>query len=350
MTDCQLFDWQRLHFIHARAEAVYSKRINIFMKPSLGILIAAVSISGCLLCANAQELKGKKALFINSYHTGYAWSDGEEKAAQTTLEAAGVEVKVARMDTYRDKTPEHLAKVSLECKATIDDWKPDVVVVADDSVMKGVFQPFYKDTGVPFVFCGVNWTASAYGVPCKNITGMLEVCPVKDLISEMNAIKPGKVIGFLGSDTLTPKKDAEGCEKELGIKFETFFAKDFASWKKAFVDLQSKVDLLIIGPNQGIPDWNETEACKFAEENTKVPTGCWHDFLNGLAIVGFNKVASEQGEWAAQAAIKILKGATPNSIPIVSNKKGELVINAKIAKKSGITPSFEMMQNAKIIE
>ena len=320
------------------------------MKQPLCLIVTSISLVGYLLSAQAQELKGKKVYYINSYHAGYAWSDGEEKALQKSLELAGVEVKIARMDTLRDKTPEHLAKASADCKAAIDEWKPDVVVVADDPVMKGVFQPFYKGSTVPFVFCGVNWDASAYGVPCKNITGMLEVCPIKDLVSEMNTIKPSKTIGFLASDNLTSRKDAEGCEKALAIKFETTFAKTFAEWKAGFVDLQSKVDILIIGPDAGIPDWDEPAADKFAEENTKVLTGGCYNFLNGLAIVGFNKVAAEQGDWAAQAAIKIMKGASPSSIPLSANVKGELVINVRIAKKAGITLAFDLLQTAKLLE
>ena len=176
-----------------------------------GIVKAAALIAlAALVCSSpAQELKGKKVYYINAYHTGYAWSDGEEQGVLKGLEPLGVEVKIVRMDTYRDKSPEHLAKVAAECQATIDEWKPDVVVVSDDAPMKAVYKPFYKDKDVPFVFCGVNWTAEAYGVPNKNVTGMLEVCPVQDLVAEMKKITPGKTIGFLAADALTHAKMAK---------------------------------------------------------------------------------------------------------------------------------------------
>ncbi len=319
-------------------------------KITIQILSVASLTLAMMLPGTAQELKGKKILYINSYHVGYTWSDGIEKSMKDVLQPTGAEIKTVALDTYRQKTPEHLAKVSEECRAMIDEWKPDVVIVSDDPAMKGVYAPFFKDKAVPFVFCGVNWDASAYGVPNKNITGMLEVCPIKDLLAEMNKIKPGKTIGFLGADALTPRKDAENSAKILGVNLETVFAKDFAAWKQGFIDLQSKVDLLLIGPNAGISDWDEAGACKFAEENTKKLTGCWHDFLNGQSIIAFNKLAPEQGEWAAKAAIQIVKGTAAGSIPIASNQKGALVINGRIAKKSGITPPFEMMQNAKVIE
>lgn len=314
------------------------------------ILVLFTAFLGSLMAAQGQELKGKKALYINSYHAGYSWSDGIQSSIQSTLGAVGVEVKVAFLDTYRQSTPEHLAKVSADCKATIEQWQPDVVILSDDPAIKGVFAPYFKETKTAFVFCGVNWSAAAYGVPGKNITGMIEVCPIKDILAEMTKIKQGKTIGYLSSEALTPKIDLENCQKILGVKIESAFARDFASWKQAFKDLQAKVDMVLVGVNLGIPDWDEAAARKFVEENTKVVTGSWHDYLNGLTLVSYNKLASEQGEWAAQAAIKILKGAIPSSIPIASNQQGELVINARIAQKSGMTPSFDVLQNAKILE
>jgi len=315
---------------------------------SLGCLSGALLILTSL--AQAQTLSGKKVLYLNSYHQGYSWSDGIEKAVQASLATAGVEVKVFALDTYRQKSPEHLAQVSQAAQKLIEEWKPNVVLASDDPAMKGVYAGLYKDKDVPFVFCGVNWSAAAYGVPGKNVTGMLEVCPVKELLAEMNKLKPGKTIGYLSSEGLTPQKDFEMCSQLLGAKMEAVLAKDFAAWKQGFLDLQGKVDFLILGVNAGIADWNEAEAVKFVETNAKLVSGSWHDYLNSLSLVGFNKLAKEQGDWAAEAALKILKGAAAGSIPVATNQKGELVINVRIAKKVGVTPPFEMLQSARVIE
>jgi ABC-type uncharacterized transport system substrate-binding protein len=318
------------------------------LKSTKLIFILAIIVGS--LSAQAQNLKGKKVYYICSYHVGFVWSDGVDKALQDVLKPTGVEIKTVCLDTYRQKSPEHLAKVAAECKATIEEWKPDVVIVSEDAAMKSIYAPFFKDKSVPFVFCGVNWEASAYGVPNKNVTGMLEVCPIKDLLAEMNKLKAGKTIGYIGSDTLTSRKDAENCAKILNVQMEAVYAKDFAAWKQGFLDLQSKADLIVIGLNLGISDWDEAVGRKFAEENTRVVTGSFYDFVNGMALISYNKLASEQGEWAANAAIQIMKGAAAGSIPVASNQKGELVINARIAKKVGVMPSFETLQSAKILE
>jgi len=227
------------------------------------------------------------------------------------------------------------------------------VVPADDAVMKGIYVPFYKDKDLPFVSCGINWDATAYGLPdpnVKNFTAILEVCPVKELVAEMNKLKPGTTFGFLSADSLTPRKDMEACSKILGVKMEPVFAKDFAAWKQGFLDLQGKVDFLIIGSNGGISDWNEAEAVKFVEENSKIVSGTWHDFMNSVALVSFNKLGAEHGDWAANTTLQVLKGASPSSIPFTANKSGELVVNLRIAKKVGVTPSFDTLQSARLIQ
>ena len=220
-------------------------------------------------------------------------------------------------------------------------------------VKSGSDDCFYKGKDLPFVSCGVYWDATSYGVPdpaVKNFTAMLEVCPIKELLAEMGKLRPGKTIGFLSADALTPRKDAEWCARILGVKFETLFAKDFAAWKQGFLDLQGKVDFLIVGGTAGIDGWDDAEAAKFVEQNSKVVSGTWHDFLNRLALVSFNKLGTEHGEWAGKTALQVLKGASPSSIPFTVNKQGEVVVNVRVAKKVGVAPSFEVLQGAKVIE
>ncbi len=311
---------------------------------SLSVILVAT------LGLQAQDLKGKKVLHIDSYHAGFVWSDGMGKAIKEVIQPTGAEIKTVFLDTYRKQSAEHLTQASAEFQTLIQTWKPDVVIVSDDAAMKGVYKPLFHDKDVPFVFCGVNWTAAAYGVPNKNITGMLEVCSISELLTEMKKLRPGKTIGFLGSDTLTAKKDGENCARILGVTMESVYVKTFAAWKQAFLDLQGKQDMVLLGLNMGIPDWDEAAACKFAEENTKVVTGAFNTYMNGMALISFNKLGAEQGEWAATTAIKVMKGTSPGSIPLASNQKGELVINARIATKAGIAVPFDMLQSAKVLE
>jgi len=109
------------------------------------------------------------------------------------------------------------------------------------------------------------------------------------------------------------------------------------------------VDNLFIGSSAGITGWDGMEAEKFVLENTKIPSGTELEIMMPFSLVGLVKVAEEQGEWSAQTALEILDGKKPSDIPLVKNKKGNLIINFRIAEKLGIIFSPTIIKNAKII-
>jgi ABC-type uncharacterized transport system substrate-binding protein len=59
-----------------------------------------------------------------------------------------------------------------------------------------------------------------------------------------------------------------------------------------------------------------------------------------VSLIGVVKIAEEQGQWAADAAIKILDGTSPADIPVVKNKRAKLFINKKMGDAMGIDLSI----------
>ena len=130
-----------------------------------------------------------------------------------------------------------------------------------------------------------------------------------------------------------------------------YFATDAEDYKKGFVELQGKVDMLIFHSDAGRYDDQRSEIEAFVLANTKIPNGSAYDFMAPLALISYGKVAEEQGGWSAQTALRILDGASPSSIPIVKNKEGSLIINAKVAAALGVDIPYELIESAdKIIE
>jgi ABC-type uncharacterized transport system substrate-binding protein len=299
--------------------------------------------------AHAADLAGKKVLFINSYHEGYPWSDGEEKGAKMALAGSGVELKFFRMDTKRH--PEETARKAAADRAVaeIEAFKPDVVILVDDISVKYVLQAHYKDAKLPFVFAGVNWDASKYGLPYKNATGMLEVAPVKALIGALRPYAKGDRVGYMTVDSETERVEGPMYEKALGAPFAVaHYTKSFAEWKESFKKLQGEVDIVLFGNTVGLADWNEAEARAWVLENSKVPSGRAYDFIMPLAMVGFTKIEEEQGAWAAVAAMRIMKGESPAAIPIVANKESKIFINVKLATKAGVVFKPELVRSATV--
>jgi ABC-type uncharacterized transport system substrate-binding protein len=295
----------------------------------------------------AGELAGKKVVIIDSYHQGYPWSDGIVQGAQKILALGGATVKVIHMDTKNNPAEEFKKQSAVKAVAEITEFKPDAIIAADDNASKYVIVPTYKDKEIPVVFCGLNWDATAYGFPCKNVTGMLEVSSFDLLSEKIKTYSKGTKIGYLGISNETSRKEAENTEKNYSLTFEKRFVTTFEEWKKMFVELQGISDWVLVESNAGISGWDDAVAQQFVIANTKVPTGSIYDFMVDYVLISLAKSAEEQGEWAAAAATKILKGTSVAQIPIVKNKKGEVFLNLKIAQKLGINFDLNLVKIAK---
>jgi ABC-type uncharacterized transport system substrate-binding protein len=295
----------------------------------------------------AQDVTGKRILYVNAYHQGYPWSDGISEAIQRTLKNAGVELEIAYMDTKRRTTDESKRVAALRIKAQIESFKPDLVITSDDDPARYLIVPYFKDEAIPFVFCGINWDTSTYGFPYKNVTGMLEISRLDEIIHHLLKYAKGKRLGFLSGDGFSERKEQASYEKHLNFHFEqVYFVNNFEEWKAQLSKLQNEVDVIILENPKTIPGWDDQEAQRFVEKNIRIPFGGAHAWLAPLVLLGIVKDPKEQGEWAANTALKILAGASPSSIAISRNKHDVLYLNEKLARKLGITFSAQLIKNA----
>jgi len=323
--------------------AVLSHRFRVLTALTLGF----ACIAGAPIVAATSAYK---CLFISSYHRGYEWSDGVERGLRSVLESK-CELRQLDMDAKRRQDEEHLRRISLEAKSLIESWRPDVVIAADDHAAKYLIQPYFKDSRVPFVFCGINWTADEYGFPYSNVTGMVEVAPVKPMLRKAAAVAGGDRGFYLGASTLTEIKNlarVEAGAAELGIRLENYLAPTMADWLSAFRRAQS-YDFIVLGSNSGINDWDaDRVSVEVGTISTKL-TVTNHGWMMPFAMFGMTKVPEEHGEWGAKTALAILDGASPADIPIVANSRWDLWANQRLLASAGIELPRELRRKAKRI-
>jgi ABC-type uncharacterized transport system substrate-binding protein len=328
------------------------------------------ALSGLLLASfntlAASPYAGKKVLFIDSYSPEYVWSaklatsiknvlapeiiknmaedEGENRAP------TGIEFKVLSMDTKRNLSEEFKQMAALKAKTEIEAFKPDVVIACDDNASKYLIVPFYKDADLPFVFCGVNWDASVYGYPFKNVTGIVEVDLVEEIIKNLKTYAKGDRIGYIGAIDPAVDKVLENYRKVLGLEFtKLYLPADFATWKQDFKRAQKEVDMLFISSHSAVKDWDDAQARAFVEANSEIPSGTPYDWEIPYALLGLTLMAEEHGVWAAETALKILGGTPASEIPIVTNKQGHLLLNLRLAEKLNVAFKPGMLKLAEII-
>ncbi|MCP4298577.1 MAG: ABC transporter substrate-binding protein, partial [Proteobacteria bacterium] len=232
-----------------------------------------------------------------------------------------------------------------------DTWAPDVVIASDDNAAKQLIVAHYKDSSTPFLFCGVNWDASVYGFPTKNVTGMVEVAPVIDLISFLKQYSDGVRIGYLGADVVSERKEVNHYKKVLGLTFEKGYLVDsFSEWKEAYLDLQNSVDFIILLNPIALKGWNKSEAETFVETHSEIPSGSTTKMLRTFVMMSFSRIAEEQGIWAGERALEVISGKKIEDIPVTHNKRSSKYLNLKLAKKLNIVFPATYMDSVILVE
>lgn len=299
-----------------------------------------------------------KILMVNSYHVEMRWTGDIARGVILALgvtpddsgryinSSQGLELRIFDLDTRRHPEAEYRKKRIAQARELIDTWKPNVLITSDDNAAAELVVPYYRNTALPVVFTGINWHCDEYGFPCKNVTGMLEVYYIDRVVKALTPYAKGNRVGVLLAETETAHKDIAYCEDVLKMKLNAKFARTFDEWKKYFIEFQTSTDQLIIMVETGIVGFDVAQAREFAQTHTTIPTGTVNDSIATLVLVGLTKYGSEQGDWAARTALKIIDSVPPSAIPIAENKRAHIYVNMKLAKKLGITLPYDLISQA----
>lgn len=297
----------------------------------------------------AAPYEGKQVVWVDSYHPEYEWSIGIETGLRSVLAASGAEVTVLRMDTKNITDSDERAAIADEMAAEIQRLQPDIVIATDDNAQKYLVVPHLVGTELPVVFAGVNWDATPYGYPADNVTGMVEVDLVVELLGLLSPYAAGDAVGYLSGDTSTDHKVADAYNQRFfDGEMSTRFVSTFDEFKVAFAEMQQTVDILFVGNNSGIDGWDGAAAEAWILEVTEIPTGSRQTWMAPYVMITIGRIGAEQGEWAADAALSIIDGTVPSDIPIAENERGELIVNLLIAENLDAALPPSVLRNATI--
>ncbi|MBI9017535.1 MAG: hypothetical protein JEZ07_09780 [Phycisphaerae bacterium] len=311
-----------------------------------------------------------KVLFLNSYHQRYQWCsekvDGMLKVFKGKLTDPDivdgfidnpeclVNLRIHHMDTKRNPSELFKLQAAQKAKDVIDQWQPDLIIFAEDNAAKYVIAPYYRNSDIPCVFCGINWDAGEYQFSPENVTGMLEVDLIEKTVEVLSKYAKGSRIGIIGEDNESNRKSTENYINKCGLEFEqVYYVKTINEWKAAYLDIQKDVDMLILEPPCFLlataSDAEKQDARNFVLENTVIPTGCVENWIAKYALVCLSKSSAEHGQWTAKTALRILSGESPKDIPIVENERVILYLNMPLARKQGYVFPVEMVEQAVLV-
>lgn len=251
-----------------------------------------------------------KIIYVNSYHKGYPPSDGVMGSMFKNLPADTFHITTFYMDTKRNSDSLMIGIVVKDILQSIHSLDPDLIVVSDDAAVKYLIAPYQHQIGVPVVYCGVNWSSSTYQLNADRIAGMVEVLPLHEILCYLKKQNPEfKKLAVLSENSVSEIQNTlllDTLYRNKGFTPEYVLVDDFEAWKKDFIALNRNADVIYLPTNGAISGWDEDEAKRWVEQHIKVPLFTCDDFMMPYAVVGFTKVAEEQGEFVAKAAKQIL--------------------------------------------
>ncbi len=299
-------------------------------------------------------IEKKKVVYVNSYHRGFPPSDQITEGVYEKLPTDSFEILAYFIDSKRNPSEEYIKGRTAEILDSINNEDPDILIVSDDNALKYLVVPNFQDNPMPIVFCGVNWTADQYDLSGCNITGILELLPVPELVKTLKTYYPEmKKLFVLNENTTTSRKTKpllDALLGDIGIEVTQELVDDFASWKSVFEEANQSHDIIYLQTRGAIKGWDHDEALKLIDQHIKVPLVTCEDFMMPYAVFGLTQVSKEQGMVAAEKVKIILKGTSPSAIPVSKNQMSNVWINSRLAEKIGFLPDEALMSRARIVD
>ncbi|MBT3200321.1 MAG: hypothetical protein HN350_10435 [Phycisphaerales bacterium] len=308
---------------------------------------------------DAEATAGKKILLVHSYHTGYPWVDGITRGLRMSLSGSDVELQIYYMDTKRQTSDEWKEQAGRRARELVKEWKPDVVIAADDNAQKYFVSTFLSNPDAPqFVFCGVNAEPAEYGYPAPNVTGILERPHFAASFDMLSKIQPGvKRIAFI-TDNSPTSKGVIAHLRTLKLKYEVMSIDTpdtFAQWRAIVEQREATADALAVfnyhtvqqSPGgQRVPP---SDVMKWTAEHCRVPIVGFQVFtVDDGALCGYLESAVEHGMKAGGMALKILQGTPAGDIPMITALEGQSMLNLITARRLGISIRPELISQTDV--
>ena len=290
-------------------------------------------------------------LLLNSYHTGYTWSDNELAGILATLSNTTPEpiVSVEHLDCKHHPRMEHFDQVRDLLQRKYRERPPPVIVVAVDNPAL-VFAKKYRPGLFPsaaIVFCGVNGYSPSLLEGERNITGVAERFDVRRTLEVALRLHPSLRSVYVVHDyTLTGLSSRQETEEQLRAfegRLRIHYLEDLSVDQLAARARALPSDSIALALSYSVDRdgtlVNHEAAAHLLSTSSPVPVYGLHEERLGFGIIGGSLLGGRtQGTNAARIVARILAGESADSIPIDTHGDGRLMFDWKQLERFRISP------------
>lgn len=314
----------------------------------------------------AEAGAARRVLVVHSYNPGYIWTDALAQGIHDALRGGKITLETRYLDAKRDLEPESLAAKAQAILQHIEQWRPQVVITADDAAQAYLAQPLLKGRPWPqVIFCGVNAPLSTYGFPAANVSGVREHWHFRESFALLKKLVPGATRAAMlsdGSETSAHVLADLAQDRRQNGRFALALVaservETFQQWQRKVQGYQTRADALALGLYHSLRDERTGEVVPqetvmaWTKAANKLPSIGFTDYaVGGGLLCGVLESAHEQGYLAGLMARQVLeKKLAAGALPVRTNVRGTVLLNLKTAERLGLRIPFELIQAAGII-
>lgn len=298
----------------------------------------------------AEEGLQRRVLILHSYYPDYQWTENVMAGMEEVFAAAeeDIQAHVEYMDTKRYHDPHYLAHILEEgLQHKLANRSFDMVLVSDNDAFN--FAIKHRDdlfAQTPLVFCGVNQFHPAMIAGIDGITGVVELPSVRGTIELALGLHPAteEIVVIGNARNVTDRL----LQKRL-LSFVPQFGDRvrFSYWDNLpLEEMTARLQKLTAGQvvlmnssvvyQSGVA-LSVSEGVAIMRQASGVPIyGLW-DFVLEKGLIGGELVSSKkQGRLAAQMALRILQGESPDDIPVIHNESNAYMFDYRELQRFGI--------------
>lgn len=293
----------------------------------------------------------KNILVLNSYHSGFQWTDDQTDGIKNTLlkENPDYNISIEHMDWKRYPTNQNLKNIYKSLQDKYASQKIDVIIATDDAAFYFALENrgnIFSDA--PVVFCGVNSTGLLQAEDESNYTGVLEEIYPEETMRAALKINPSiDTIYLIYDNTESGISTGELCQKaayKVDSKLKVVSLNQISSsdimnqLSKASQNSMILITTYFMDLDKA--PINHQAFCQELSNVSHVPIYHLYDFgLNQGVFGGYLTTGMQQGMEAGKLANRILMGERADLIPILDIKNSRFTYDYLIGQKFDISDS-----------
>ncbi len=318
-----------------------------------------------LLTIGSQQVQAesKRVLLLNSYHSGYEWTDDIARGVNTAFADSklSVDIYAEFMDARRQENPGLSTAFAAFYKARFDGFHFDAIIASDDAAARFLLERHEElFPGVPVVVCGVNeyrgsskYLASSPAVR-DWLTGVLETIEIEDNANLILKLHPETrmIVSIGDGSNMSYVQDLERAHpaiKVLRLQTQDVTLEKLGS-KLHDLPRDSVVLFSAFSRDSTGRQLSMQESARFVCGHSVVPVYGLNKNSLGAGIVGGRLTDGFfQGLEAAKIALAILNGTPPSSIPIRTESSNRYIFDDRELRRWGISEA-ELPKGSIIVE